>query len=533
MSLPQILINAYVRPLVDYHENELPRASPAKLNADLSAGLMDWIKACAQRCPVGSLGPDLWYQVTALCYRLLVHANPAGVRDIAEIYAAQLPEIFAAELSIGDKLSVYDMLKHFFAMSAKDYAGLLAFDRTVVRPYAEWIRGLDSARQSPPPARPVPSGRQLRVGYFCNYAVDLAPGKPAAPLFISMIFDHREHFDHELIVYTPSAPTADWAGRFGALGITVRPLAFTGYAARGDVGLPESLERVRRDQLDIILTDDNLAMPTYLYEHRVAPVQVYVAMGMAFWGIRHLDHILTGPVSVEKSGSDLPPERLLPGRICYHPRLLDQPGDPGAAAALRARIPAGHRIAGVFARFVKLSAEYLDVVGRILTANPELSLIVAGNGDPSLINRFIAGSAFADRVIFFEYDIDIFTYGPMIDFFLDSFPFPSGNSTREIQYFGKPVVSRHIDEFALFFTQSRDPELVAADADAYVGIAGRLARDPDYLAARSAVARDIGALDVRRGGNVDLLRALIVRSTQDLSAPAPPTADATRSASRA
>jgi hypothetical protein len=518
-------MNAHVRPLADYFTNELPQASLVKLNADLNAGLLDMIKACIQHCPIGSLGADLWYEATALCFLLLVRANPEGVREVAEIYAAQLPEILGAELSVGEKLALYDMLKHYFVMSAQGYPALQAFDRSVVRPYAGWIRGLDSARQSPPPAPSLPSARKLRVGYLCNYAVDLAPRRPAAPLFVSMIFDHREHFDHELIVYTPNQPTADWAGRFDELGIAVRPLAFIDDAARGVVRISESLEQLRRDRLDIILTDDNCAMPTFLYEHRVAPVQVYVAMGMAFWGIRHLDHILTGPVSAKESGADLPPERVLAGRICYHPRLLNQPGDPAAAAALRARVAAGHRIAGVFARFVKLSADYLGAVGRILTDNRELSLIIAGNGDPSLIYRFISGSAFADRVLFFEHDVDIFTYGPMIDFFLDSFPFPSGNSTREVQYFGKPVVSRHLDEFAMFFAQSRDPELVATDIDAYVRIAGRLARDPGFLAERSVTARRIGAIDVRSGGNLELLRELIARSMKDLAGRTPPVFD--------
>jgi len=520
MALANILINAHVRPLADYYRNRLPLRSPAELNADLKAGLMDQIRLCAERCSVGALGAALWHEVITLCFQLMVRAHPAGAREVAEAIAVQLPALLAADLSIGDKLSVYDMLKNLFMMSAQDYAAMRPFDRLVVAPFATWIRGLDSARQRRA-ARPFDGTRPLRVGYLCNYAVELAPGKPAAPLFLSMILDHAEHFDHEVIVYASGEPAPGWVSPLAERGIAVRSLAFTGYAARGDVGLPASLERLRGDDLDIVLTDDNLAMPAFLYEHRVAPVQVYAPMTMTFWGLANLDYIVTGPIAAESAGAHLPHERLVEGRYCYHPRLLDRPADPEQEAALRARIPADHRIAGVFARFIKLSPDYLAALERILAANPKLSLIIAGGGDPSLILDFIARSASADRVIFFDHGVDIFTHGRVIDFFLDSFPFPSGNSTREVQYFGKPVVSLHRDEFTAYFAQSRDPELVGRTVDDYVEIAGRLVGDPGYLAARSAAAVAIGAAEVRRGGNVPLLSELLGRAAADLRAPCP------------
>jgi predicted O-linked N-acetylglucosamine transferase (SPINDLY family) len=518
-AMQQLLLHPLVRPISEYHRDELPSAAPAKLGADMRDRLLGPMTSLATLCRIDRCGAEFWYEVFTLCYQLLVRARVTEALEIADRFAGQIDAVLASSLSLGDRLCVYDMFKNLFFMAGKDFAEYRRFDAHVVKPYSAWLRTLADPAGSAAPRRTPARGRRLRVGYLCNHAAMMAPGRPAAPLFVSMILDHHAHLDHECIVYAVGEPDPAWRAFLARDGVAVASLPFTGYPARGDCDFPRALEMIRNDTLDMLLTDDNVAMPLYLFEHRVAPVQVYVAMGMAFWSIRHLDHILTGPVSVESSGSDLPPERLLPGRICYHPRLLDQPAGP-AGAALRARIPADHRIAGVFARFVKLSAAYLDAVGRILSENPRLSLIIAGNGDPSLIRRAIEGSAAADRVILFEHDVDIFTYGPVIDFFLDSFPFPSGNSTREIQYFGKPVVSRQVEDFALFFQQSRDPELVAADLDAYVGIAGRLARDPDYLAARSAVARDIGALDVRRGGNVELLRTLIARSMKDLSVPA-------------
>jgi hypothetical protein len=353
--------------------------------------------------------------------------------------------------------------------------------------------------------------RRLRIGYLCNYPAMMAPGRALAPLFISMILEHQELLDHELLVYTVGEPHPGWRAQMASFGIVATPLPFAGYAARGDCGLPEALAMMRAGDLDIVLTDDNTAVPAYLFENRVAPVQTYVVMGMPFWGLDQLDFIILGSNAFEAC-PDLPLERKIRGRYGYNPRLLDAGLDPAAVPAARQPIPAGHRVGGTFTRFVRVTSEFLAAIGRILEENPNFTMVIGGNGDPGRIREFIAACPDRDRIMFFDHDIDILVYSQVIDFLLDT-PIRSGNICREMLYFGRPVMSVYNPEFSSYLTQLRDPELVAADLDDYVRIVGRLIREPDYLRARSEKAHEMGHSETRPGSHAALLRELIGRVT--------------------
>jgi hypothetical protein len=82
-----------------------------------------------------------------------------------------------------------------------------------------------------------------------------------------------------------------------------------------------------------------------------------------------------------------------------------------------------------------------------------------------------------------------------------------------VQYFGKPVVGLKHPNYARYLAELRDPELLCDTVEQYVAVAGRLARDPDYLRARSVAARGIGGAEARAGNHADLLRELIGRVT--------------------
>ena len=510
-SVQHLLLYRRLQPLYEYYRDELPSAGPAKLGADMRDHLLEHIRSLAVLCRIDRCGGEFWYEVFTLCYQLLARSRVTEALEIAHRFADQVDEVLASSLSFGSRLCIYDMFKHLFFMAGKDFVEYRPFDEGVVKPYSVWLRTLAGPAANGSTRGRLDRGRRLRIGYLCNYAVMMAPGRPAAPLFISMILDHQAHVEHDCIVYAVGACDPAWRDVLKDRGIAVVSLTSPDYPAGGDRDFLRALAVVRNDALDVLLTDDNMAMPAYLFAHRVAPVQTYVAMGMPFWGLADLDYIIIGSNSLDAS-PDLPAERKISGRYGYDPMLLDKAGDPKAIVAARQDIPSTHRIGGTFTRFVRITPEFLGVLGRILDANPNFTMIIAGNGDPGRIGEFIAQCPHSDRVRFFDHDVDIFIYGRIIDFLIDT-PIRSGNICREMLYFGKPVVSLHNAAFAQYLAELRDHELVAADLDDYVRIASRLIQEPDYLHARSAAAREIGSGDTRSGNHAALLRELIARAT--------------------
>lgn len=508
MPARQAILERHVRPLYSYYQTELLNSGPDKLGADMRTYLLAHIRAWAAEGRVENVGAGLWFELLTMCYQLLVRSGTTSALEVANRFADQVPDLLASDLALGDRMSVYDILRHLFFMAGTTFADYRPFDERVVRPYSAWMRAQGGAGGE---RRRLEPGRRLRIGYMCNYPAMMGVGRVLAPLFISMILDHREGLDHDCIAYSVGEPDASWRRFLADAGIPVVPLPFTGYAARGDCGFPQVLAQLQAERLDILLTDENLALPGYVFEHRVAPVQVYVAMAMPFWGLQNLDYIMLGSNSLDVS-PDLPPERKIARRYGYNARFLDT-RDQTAIAAVREGIPPHHRVAGTFSRFVRIGEEFLAVLARILDQNPDVTVILGGNGDPSTIRAFMAQSPHRDRIRFFPHDVDMLVYGRAIDFMLDTLPLRSGNVCREVQYFGKPVVALRHEGFTKYQSELRDPELVCADVDAYVQAAGRLIRDPAFLAARSTKAREIGLAEASTGNHLANLRELIARAS--------------------
>jgi hypothetical protein len=511
MSATKFLVIRYAQQLWEYRQTVLPTATPEKINADMQAYLFDMIRFCATHGRIELVGPTVWSGIVSMCFWLIQSIVSNGGYEIAELFAEQVPEALASEVSLGEKLMLYDMLQSLYFLGAPDWRKLPPFDTRVVQPFSHWVRA--TARSSPR-LRPLAPDARLKVGYLCNYPIRAGGGgdRLGAPLYLSLMFDHRAQFDHEVIAYCHGGYDPAWRTAVEDVGIEVRPLPFVGYTGSGDLGFPQSLERVLQDGLDVLITDDNLALPLYLFENRVAPIQVYAAMAMPRWAIEQLDYVIAGQVGPEVC-PQLPIERRILGRFGYSRRFLDRPAAPAALAALRQQFPPNHRVGGTFGRFVKFGPVFLDTVGRILDENPNFTMVIAGNGDATLVEAFVSASPHRDRILFIPHYVDIFTYGRAIDFLLDTFPFIGGNTGREIQYFGKPVLGVRTDEFAQLFVESRDVELLATDADDYVRLAGRLIHEPDFLAARSAAARAIGERETSELHSAAMLRDLLTRAT--------------------
>jgi glycosyltransferase involved in cell wall biosynthesis len=102
-------------------------------------------------------------------------------------------------------------------------------------------------------------------------------------------------------------------------------------------------------------------------------------------------------------------------------------------------------VAAVFGRLQKCSSEYVAVVARILAAEPRAVLLLAGPGtdrETQALRSFFERFGVAKRVHMLGPRLrDVPALLKTIDVYLDSFPWPGGQSILEAMWAGVPIVA--------------------------------------------------------------------------------------------
>jgi glycosyltransferase involved in cell wall biosynthesis len=160
-------------------------------------------------------------------------------------------------------------------------------------------------------------------------------------------------------------------------------------------------------------------------------------------------------------------------------------------AEARAAFPPGKVVAGTFCRKVKITPAFIVMMERALASCPNLHWVVGGNGDNSYLNEVARREPFASQISIIKGHVDLAVYGRAIDFLVDTFPFVGGNTVHEMAFHGTPVLSMLVELFREFQIQTRDPELLVGDIDAYVSKIQRLVVDPEYLNKRREATRNL------------------------------------------
>jgi glycosyltransferase involved in cell wall biosynthesis len=153
-------------------------------------------------------------------------------------------------------------------------------------------------------------------------------------------------------------------------------------------------------------------------------------------------------------------------------------------------------ILGTYGRLVKCSNSYIEAVRTILEADPRAELLLAGpviDREIAALNSGFAGSSAGQRVhVLGPRQGQVPALLRATDVYLDSFPWPGGQSVLEAMWAGLPIVAmRHapetsLDPLSIGPTSStserflpREVELApAGDVDAYVRLALAYLRDP-------------------------------------------------------
>jgi len=251
-------------------------------------------------------------------------------------------------------------------------------------------------------------------------------------------------------------------------------------------------ERIRADRIDLLI---DLAGHTnggqmLLFARRPAPVQISW-LGYPHWtGLDAIDYRLSDRIAdPPDQGATERIEYLDGGFLCYRPPL-----DAAAVTPPPARSK-GRVTFGSFNNLAKLNDGILARWAAILHAVPDSSLLLKAKPLVELPVQDRYRSIFARLGIGPErLDLRAATLSPVdhlalygeIDIALDPEPYNGTTTSCEALWMGVPVITlagtRHASRVgASLLTDLHLTELIAADADAYVGLAAALALDIDRL----------------------------------------------------
>ena len=332
-------------------------------------------------------------------------------------------------------------------------------------------------------ASPSPRGSgetRLRIGYVSS---DFRPTHPVSRN-LSPVLRHRDRVRFETIAYSDTPPRA---------GEPMRDLAdrWRPTAGQSDAQLAET---IRADGIDILLLlagrfDRNRPQ---LAAWRAAPVQVSFH-DPATSGLAEMDYLIADPALVPRGGGEHFSERVvrLPGFYIHDP-IATAPaiGPPPCGAA-------GAITFGCFNNLAKLSDLALATWARVLRQVPGSRLALKFRGwyaAAAIRDRILAllaeGGVASDRIEFITAGVsaaDHLAAYNRIDIALDPFPFAGSTTSFEALWMGVPVVTlagdAMVGRWGLSLLRTAGlPELAAADIDAYVALAARLAGDTQGLA---------------------------------------------------
>ncbi len=357
--------------------------------------------------------------------------------------------------------------------------------------HREHAATLAPARPPMPHRNAAEPGRRLRIGYV---SPDFRSHSCA--YFIEPLIAGHRRTDAEIFCYAQvKAPDS----------VTER-LRSRADHWRSTVGLTDGAlaELVRGDGIDILvdLAGHTAGNRLAAFALKPAPVQVSYLGYPTTTGLTAMDWRLTDAHADPPGDSDaVHVERLyrLPrGFHCYA-----APREAPDVTALPA-LSAGQVTFASFNNLAKVTPAVIALWSRLLREIPgsRLMLKALQTSDQATIDdfrrRFAEHGVGADRLEFSPWQgargDHLALYG-RVDIGLDPFPYNGTTTTCEAGWMGVPVITLAGDAHAGRVGVSLScamgvPELMAADADSYVGIARRLAGDLPRLAALRSGLRD-------------------------------------------
>jgi hypothetical protein len=405
------------------------------------------------------------------------HWHTSGLALIPLIESVFHRALAQPEVTLDALCLLYDFLYHLYFINGTSYHAMRAAADRVMRPFAAAIR--DGSPSGLPAIAPRPlGGEPLRLGYLAFF-----PGWTVGPAAQVVLAGLARHFpeNYRSTLYVWAEPDDYSLSAVADTNIVVRRFV-TGLTSERIRALAEA---ITADGIDILITDFNLALPTVLFERRVAPIQILYQVAIPCWPLANIDAAFrTDFYDPRLDGFD-PESCLETGEGRWdHPEYAPAP-DTTTIAAERSRFPEARSLIGTYVRFIKITGEFLAILADLLTRHPQLVIVLGGLGDARHIRDFIAARGLAGRLVLADEWVDGHIWGYMLDVFLDTFPLEGGLAAIEVMAKGKPVVAMR----SAHTEHERLPMLIADDAGGYVELVSRLIEDREFYAAACAATR--------------------------------------------
>lgn len=435
-------------------------------------------------------------------------------QDILRYQYSNLVKLYPLFLSEKNDLDNARMLYNLSYMTlwrqTQSIKNLKKFNKDIVVPYSNFIaRNFEKNH-------PAISNRKTPKIAFLSATTTLGGGGAVGRVTISLIlgFIQNRSEENHPIMYLLSKPEdlmVEFLNKNNIKFVLVSGSDFSDSASR-------VMRQCKADGVDVLIADSNMALQTYIFERRAAPIQVLHEMGFASWEIKELDLLSLG-YTKESAGyigkhavSVRIPRNTAPVFQIAH-RSMKEIDDFKKRIISATSKQKPSTIYGVYGRLVKLSRTFIDTIKEILKAAIDAIMFIGGVGPAELASELKDDPEVGDRIAFFHEFVDGHVVGECIDVFLDTFPFPGGVSCIEVQARGRPVVwldgsSAH--GFALV-TEQRDPALGAGDTAEYCQKALMLEHEDtrrSYSEAAKLVAEEFGDVSTQAAVLDEYLLAL-------------------------
>jgi glycosyltransferase involved in cell wall biosynthesis len=418
---------------------------------------------------------------TILALRDTLMAVPSqDLTIVAELGLRQFRALLEDEaLTEPQAMSLYDALHGMYFAGVSDVADLRRFD-VIVPAFEQFLVGRLGEHVDDSPV--ALSAQPRTIGYLLHTA-HFERGNAVSPLIVSLADMHARMPDRRVILYLVEYIGSDFLEEVEGQAFSVRS-----FPQGRDYGrLREIAAAIREDGVDVLVTEQNRAIAATLFVRRVAPVQMWIDTGFPFWSLASLDWTLSP--SAERPAR--PGARRHPLAWRQHAATLRREVGAEELASARGAFPDDAFVLGVFVRLVKLSEPFLDLLARLLASEPSFHVLVAGTGDPSRVMAFLGERDHARRVVFMNHNVDLDAYAQVVDVMCDTFPFIGGNACREVAAHGTPVVSMLGTPWDAVLREDRSPDLLAADAAAYIEAVRRLRRDEAFMSRQRKIAIEL------------------------------------------
>jgi predicted O-linked N-acetylglucosamine transferase (SPINDLY family) len=383
------------------------------------------------------------------------------------------------ELTLVQALKTYDALHSLYFAGVTDVLELQRFD-AVVPLFEKWLTQRSDVNSCS--AGSLKSDGDLNIAYLLHTA-HYDRGNAVSPLIVSLADAHATVSGRRVFLYLVQYSNPEFIDEISGRTFKVRSFPQGSNYDRID----KIAENLLKDRIDVVLTEQNRAIATALFVRRVAPLQIWIDTGFPFWSLHALDWTLSPTTHQEENA--LGRKSHLTWR--QPESTLRRPVNQVEVTRLRSSFPEDAFILGVFARLVKLSTPFLQVLSDLLMAEPKFRLIIAGTGNPEAVLRFMEQPRHAGRIQFLNENVDLNVYAQVVDVMCDTFPFIGGNACREVASHGTPVVSMLGTRWDALLREDRSSDLLAIDALGYIDLVRRLYRDRDFRIQQRQIMMDM------------------------------------------